>query len=83
MNAATRRIPGHTREMTMTMRVVHTYATEVAGADVRVYRESEWQEYMAVVRVDGVRLDATSYHTDNRADALATAERMARDYHPA
>ena len=50
------------------MRLIHT-----VNADVKVYRDAEWDEY--VVKVKGK--PEASYHTDDKQDALATANIMA------
>jgi hypothetical protein len=40
----------------------------------RVYRDSEWDEYQVRLMVDGQA--SSTYHTDDRDDAFATAEAM-------
>lgn len=45
---------------------------KITGPDesAKVYRDSEWNEYR--VRVDGAGPEST-YHTDDKADAISTA----------
>jgi hypothetical protein len=44
----------------------------LVGSPVSVWWDSEWQEY--VVKLAGNK--AATYHTSDRDDALATAQRM-------
>lgn len=48
----------------------------IPGESVRVYRDAEWYEFRAVLCYDGGRPSRFTYHTDSRADALATAREM-------
>lgn len=50
------------------MRLIHT-----VNADVKVYRDTEYDEY--VVKVKGK--PNASYHTDDKQDALTTADIIA------
>lgn len=50
------------------MRLIHTVNT-----DVKVYRDAEYDEY--VVKVKGK--PAASYHTDDKQDAINTANLIA------
>ena len=55
------------------MRKIH----EVTGpsGSAKVYRNAEWQEYVVkFYAVEGVHLKSADYHTDDKADALKTAE---------
>ena len=54
---------------------LHAVRNGAHGTSVRIYRDSEWNEWQ--VRIPGAP-DAT-YHTDDRRDALSTAEVMLRD----
>ena len=41
--------------------------------EARVYRDSEWDEYITKYYQDGVYIDGDS-HTDDKQDALVTAK---------
>lgn len=56
----------------MVKRLIHT--TRVGSCSVKIYRDSEWNEF--VVKTSGVRGDG--YHTDDRGDARSTAAHEAR-----
>ena len=43
---------------------------------VKIYRDSEWGEYVCRLFVDGAELTESSYHTDDSQDALETGARM-------
>jgi len=44
---------------------------------VKVYRDTEWNEYVCRLFIDGVELVNASYHTsDDKEDALDTANSM-------
>lgn len=45
---------------------------ELAYGPVSVWWDDEWEEYQVKVRGN----PKATYHTDDRADALATAQRM-------
>ena len=49
--------------------------TGINDATVKVYRDTDWDEYQAVIPGEP---DAT-YHTDDKADALRTAATMLSD----
>lgn len=53
------------------------------GREVKVYHDTEWGEYRARLVVDGLVVPAADYFTDDKADAIATAETMARGPRPA
>lgn len=42
----------------------------------RVYRDEEWEEYRCRLSVGGRTRVKTDYHTDDKADAIATARVM-------
>lgn len=55
-----------------------TIATKTAGrAVVRVTYCNDWQEYRARLTLDGITNEAADYFTDDKADALQTAQIMA------
>lgn len=44
---------------------------------VKVYRDSEWDEYSCVLFIDGIKQrEATNYYTTDKEDALNTANAM-------
>lgn len=44
---------------------------------VKVYRDSEWNEYRARLYESGKLYAPADYHTDDRTDAIETAKKMA------
>ena len=47
---------------------------ELNNISIKVYRDSEWQEFQVVPFVNGVKQDdCTSFH-DSRADAIGSAQ---------
>ena len=48
----------------------------IPGESVKVYRDAEWGEFRAVLCYDGGRPSRFTYHTDDRADAIATGREM-------
>ena len=49
------------------------------NAVARVYRDTEWEEYVVTICCGGVLRAGASYHTDDRKDACDTACVMIRD----
>ena len=49
------------------------------NAVARVYHDTEWEEYVVIIRCDGVLKAKASYHTADRKDACDTACMMIRD----
>ena len=47
--------------------------TEYRGKAAKVYRDSDYDEYVVRFYVDGQRLPAADYFTSDRADAQSTA----------
>lgn len=43
-----------------------------ATHELKIYRDSEWNEYNAVVRCKANGKRVASYHTDDREDAFST-----------
>lgn len=58
------------------MRTISTLNTD--HIVVRVRRDVDNNEYVVQLHVDGVHNAASDYHTDNRDDALSTADVMLR-----
>lgn len=42
----------------------------------KVFRNVEWDEYVVKYYIGGVHQKGADYHTSDKADAMATAERM-------
>lgn len=42
----------------------------------KVYRDAEWQEYRVKLIKHGVHQAGSDYHSDDKQDALDTAQRM-------
>lgn len=61
----------------MAKRKIHTVEhTTKAGAvhGAKVYRDSEWNEYVVKFSASGVTLLKADYHTSDKQDAIDTAE---------
>ena len=43
---------------------------------VKVYKDSEWNEYICRLFVNGKEMVDSAYHTDDKLDALDTANSM-------
>jgi len=43
---------------------------------VKIYRDSEWNEFVCRLFVNGAELKDSSYHTDDKQDAIDTAQSM-------
>ena len=50
---------------------------ENGARKVRVYKIAEWDEYVVQLSINGRRMVAADYHTDDRGDALDTMRAMA------
>lgn len=58
----------------MGLRLIHTEGKN-AGAMAKVYRDNDWQEYRVKFYRDGVyEGEASDHHTDDKGDAVATAQ---------
>ena len=56
----------------MSKRIIYT--VELNAVIVKVYRDSDWQEWQVVPFLKGVKLDdCTSFH-DSKADAIGSAD---------
>lgn len=60
----------------MTMRLIKT-VQGTDGKTVKVYWNSQMQEYIARLLQDGQPLIDSDYFTDSKEDAIWTAQRMA------
>lgn len=56
------------------MRKVHTFENTNNGLKAAVYRDAEWNEYRVRFYRNGLHQVQADYMTDNKQDALATAE---------
>ena len=48
----------------------------IANREARIYRDTEWNEFVVWLYVDGKRVADSDYHTDDKNDAENTAIRM-------
>lgn len=56
------------------MKLIATFSTEGEGT-AKVYHNTEWQEYVVKwFNTRGTHMDASDYHTDDKQDALDTAQ---------
>jgi len=60
------------------MKKITEISDTIGGTEytVKVYRDTEWNEYVSRLFKDGVELVNASYHTDDKEDALDTANSM-------
>lgn len=57
----------------MARKLIETIKNETLGNIAKVYRDTEWNEYVVVFCVLGVKQACADYHTDDKEDALNTA----------
>lgn len=62
----------------MARKLIHTEVN--ANRTVKVYRDSEWNEYRAVLYVDGVKDLNSDAFDDDKESILGTAKAMARPF---
>lgn len=68
----------------MSLKLVDTFSTvavdfttmKLNALIVKVYRDTEWDEYSVRLFKNGIEQVMASYHTDNKQDALDTALAM-------
>ena len=60
----------------MTLRLINTI--EADNSTAKVYRDSDWNEYRVKFFIDGVHQVDADYHTDDKADAISTAESIVK-----
>jgi hypothetical protein len=66
------------------LKLVYTFSNVAADSatmklndlSVKVYRDTEWDEYSVRVFKNGVEQVMASYHTDDKQDAIDTARAM-------
>lgn len=60
------------------MRLITTKTDTINNVDfiVKVYRDSDWNEYICRLFANGEEMVDSSYHTDDKQDALDTANNM-------
>lgn len=60
------------------MRIVSpSLPTVRPGTVAAVYRDSEWNDWIVYLVINGKKDEPSSYHTDSKADALAYLPTMA------
>lgn len=62
------------------MKLIKTIAVE--RITVKVYRNAEWDEYVAVPFVDGRKCIGSEYNSPDKDDAISTAYHMAAHFNP-
>ena len=61
----------------MSLKLLETFSVLTKDAlTTKVYRDTEWDEYVVRLYRNGVEQVMASYHTDNKQDALDTALAM-------
>ena len=72
-----------TKETIMTKKLLNTFSvTHVLQDGVsllkvcKVYRDTDWQEYIVTTEIDGIKHPALTYHCTDKADAIGTAQVM-------
>ena len=58
----------------MGLRLVTSIAIQHTGKAAKVYRDADWNEYRVKFYRNGMYQEGADYHTDDRDDALGTAE---------
>lgn len=60
------------------MKLITKQNEQINGADllIKVYRNAEYNEYVNRLFIDGVELIDSSYHTDDKQDALDSMEAL-------
>lgn len=61
----------------MARKLIQTYTEGVVS--VKVYRDTEWNEYRYTVTINGKTDEAMTGFTDDKQDAMASAQRTLRD----
>lgn len=59
-------------------RLIDTVYSSDGKVTVKVYRDTDWEEFVCKMWVNGAYQSAADYHTDDKGDALSTAKDMAR-----
>lgn len=68
----------------MSLKLINRYSTvavnfrtmQLEALEVKVYRDTEWDEYVVRQYKNGIEQVPSNYHTDSRQDAFDTAIRM-------
>lgn len=58
------------------MKLIHTSELSPAGYRTKIYRNSEWDEFVVRLYHDGHHDQDADYHTPDKDDAFATAKSM-------
>jgi len=63
-----------------TMKLISKTQVTIGTEDflVKVYKDSDWNEYVCRLFINGTENKDASYHTDDKLDALDTAVAMLR-----
>jgi len=57
----------------MSKRLIKTLSSENGNKQAKIYRDSEWQEYIVEFYIDNNKQENASSHTDDKEDAFSTA----------
>lgn len=57
----------------MARKKIHTATNAVTGHQAKVYRDAEFNEYRVCYWLDGSKVNGADYHTDDKQDAISTA----------
>ena len=60
----------------MTLRLINTI--EEGNNTAKVYKDAEWSEYRVKFFANGVHQVDADYHTDDKQDAISTAESIVK-----
>jgi len=63
----------------MSRRPLKKYDMETATHKQRIYRDTDWNEFVVVTRCKANGNRVSSYHTDSEADAVGTGIRELHD----
>lgn len=62
------------------MRLISTINKASEELTVKTYKDTEWSEYRVKTYIQGQHQTAADYHTDDRQDALDTAQAIVARY---
>lgn len=66
----------------MAYRLHSTHHNPALGKVAKLYRDSEWNEWKVIFILDDSHIAAADYFTDDKVDALATAEKWLKEPRP-
>jgi hypothetical protein len=60
----------------MSKKLIQVVGANVEWVQAKVYRDSEWNEYVVWLYIGAVRQTESDYHTTDKEDAIDTANSM-------